>query len=321
MPPIVPGEKRYLSNSQIELLLECSWKHKLKYIDDIQEPMNDHLIVGSAVHKGIETFRSAQVDGTVVDWTEQHRNDVVHLAIDEEFDKLVHDAEHGYERDGKQLPAPGMVWTKGIHKENARKLAHKLAETYFYKVAESDIPGTPRVPLCDIDAPIGVEEEFFIPIPGTNNWHARGRFDMRTNNALVDLKTAKMRYSQRDMNKKTQPSFYIFAFQEMEKIFLPEFRYHLLIKPTPSTWNPSSGDPPPENINAYRAALQRTHRSRPEIEWFADYLRMQIRQIEMGAQVPRQNADYCDYCGVAKACKPWLSRGDHLTSIPDPDTV
>lgn len=307
MPPIIPGEPRYLSNSQIELLLECSWKHKIKYIDDVQEPMTDHLIVGSAVHKAVETYHRAQIEGYAPEWSEDHRNNMVHIELDIEFDKLVYDAEHGYERDGKQLPAPGLIWTKGVHKENARKLAHKLAETYFYKTAESDIPGTPRLPLAQLEEPVGVEEEFYIPIPGTNNWFARGRFDMRTKTSLVDLKTAKMRYSQRDMDKKTQPSFYIFAWQEMQKVFLPEFRYHLLIKPTPSNWNPSSGEAPPENLGAYRAALQRTSRTKAEIEWFTNYLRMQIRQIELGAQVPRQNADYCDYCGVAAVCKPWLA--------------
>lgn len=307
MPPIIPGEPRYLSNSQIELLLECSWKHKLKYIDDIQEPMNDHLIVGSAVHKAVETFRRAQVEGRASGWSEDQRNDAVHAELNDEFDKLVFDAEHGYERDGQQLPPPGMVWTKGVMKENARKLAHKLAETYFYKPVESDIPNTPKVPLAMLDEAVGIEEEFYVPIPGTDNWHARGRFDMRTKSALVDLKTAKMRYSQRDMDKKTQPSFYIFAWQQMQQELLPEFRYHLLIKPTPSNWNPSSGDAPPESMGAYRAALQRTRRSQAEIHWFHDYLKRQIRQIELGAQVPRQNADFCDYCGVAAACKPWLA--------------
>jgi hypothetical protein len=306
MPPIIPGEPRYLSNSQVELLLECSWKHKLKYIDDIQEPANDHLIVGSAVHKAVEVFRRAQMEGYLPEWTEEHRNDVIHAELDIEFDKLVHDAEHGYEKDGKLLPPPGLVWTKGVHKENARKLAHKLAETYFYKAAESDIPGTAKVPLAQLETPVGIEEEFYVPIPGTNNWHARGRFDMRTATSLIDLKTAKMRYSQRDMDKKTQPSFYIFSWREMQKQHLAEFRYHLLIKPTPSSWSPASGDAPPESMNAYRAALQSTRRMSAEIDWFGDYLRRQIHQIELGAQVPRQNADYCDYCGVAKHCKPWL---------------
>ena len=308
MPPIIPGEARYLSNSQVELLLECSWKHKLKYIDDIQEPMNDHLIVGSAVHKAVESYRHAQISGESFFWNETERNTIVHKSLNEEFDKLVSDAENGYERDGKVLPAPGMVWSKGIHKENARKLGHRLAEVYFYREAESDIPGTPRVPLAQIDVPVAIEEEFFVPIPGTNNWHARGRFDMRTKDAIVDLKTAKQRFSQRDMNKKTQPSFYQFAWQEMTGEFLPEFRYHLLIKPTPSNWSPASGDAPPESMNAYRAALQRTHRTSAEIDWFGDYLRRQIRQIELGAQVQRQNADFCDFCGVAHACKPWLKR-------------
>ena len=308
MPPIVAGEARYLSNSQVELLLECSWKHKLKYIDDIPEPMNDHLIVGSAVHKAVESYRHAQISGESLFWTETERNEIVRKSLDEEFDKLVSDAQNGYERDGKMLPPPGMIWSKGIHKENARKLGHKLAEAYFYRAAESDIPGTPRVPLAQIDTPVSIEEEFYVPIPGTNNWHARGRFDMRTKDALVDLKTAKQRYSQRDMNKKTQPSFYQFAWREMTGEFLPEFRYHLLIKPTPTNWSPASGDAPPESMNAYRAALQRTHRMSAEIDWFGDYLRRQIRQIELGAQVPRQNADFCDFCGVAQFCKPWLKR-------------
>jgi hypothetical protein len=203
--------------------------------------------------------------------------------------------------------APGLIWSKSIRPENARKLAHKLAEAYFYKAAESDIPNTPRVPLAEIDEPVGIEEDFFVPIPGADNWFARGRFDMRTKGALVDLKTAKQRYSQRDMDKKTQPSFYSFAWQQMSGELLSEFRYHLLIKPTASTWNPGSGDPPPENLAAYRTALQRTRRFQPEVNWFGEYLRMQIRQIEVGAQVPRQNADFCDFCGVAAACKPWLA--------------
>jgi hypothetical protein len=183
--------------------------------------MNDHLIVGSAVHKAVESFRKAQIEGYAAEWSEDHRNDVVHLELDAEFDKLVSDAENGYERDGRQLPAPGMVWTKGVMKDNARKLAHKLAEAYFYKPVESDIPNTPKVPLAMIDEPVGIEEEFYVPIPGTDNWHARGRFDMRTKNSLVDLKTAKMRYSQRDMDKKTQPSFIFLHGTKCSKSFCP----------------------------------------------------------------------------------------------------
>ena len=308
MPPLVPGEPRYLSNSQVELLLECSWKHKIKYIDDVQEPMNDHLIVGSSVHKAVEVYRQAQIDGVLGEWTEEHRNETVHAALDEEFDKLVHDAEHGYERDGKVLPAPGMIWSKGVHKDNARRLAHKLTEAYFYCVAESDIPTVPKVPLAFMETPISIEEDFYVPIPKVDNWFARGRFDMRTATSLIDLKTAKQRYSQRDMDKKTQPSFYAFAWNEKSGEFLPEFRYHLLIKPTFSTWSPGSGMPPPENIAAYRTAVQRTYRQPAEVDWFADYLRQQIFQIESGAQVRRPNADFCDYCGVARVCKPWLAK-------------
>lgn len=308
MPPLVPGEPRYLSNSQVELLLECSWKHKIKYIDDVQEPMNDHLIVGSSVHKAVEVYRQAQIDGVLGEWTEEYRNETVHAALDEEFDKLVHDAEHGYERDGKVLPAPGMIWSKGVHKDNARRLAHKLTEAYFYCVAESDIPTVPKVPLAFMETPISIEEDFYVPIPKVDNWFARGRFDMRTATSLIDLKTAKQRYSQRDMDKKTQPSFYTFAWNEKSGEFLPEFRYHLLIKPTVSTWSPGSGMPPPENIAAYRTAVQRTYRQPAEVDWFADYLRQQIFQIESGAQVRRPNADFCDYCGVAQVCKPWLAK-------------
>lgn len=308
MPPIIPGEPRYLSNSQIELLLECSWKHKLKYIDDLKEPVNDNLIVGSAVHKAVEVYRYAQLSGQIKEWTTDHMLNLVHIELDMEFDRLVHEAEHGSEKDGVVLPPPGMIWTRGIHKDNARKLAHKMVEAYFQKTAECDFDTGVKGPLALQDFPVSIEQEFYVPIPGTNDWYARGRFDMRTKTSLVDLKTAKMRYSQRDMNKKTQPSFYIFALHQMTGEFLPEFRYHIIIKPTQSSWNPSSGDPPPESMSAYRTAVQRTMRQKIEIDWFAEYLRRQIRQIELGAQVPRQNADFCDFCGVAAACKPWLAK-------------
>lgn len=301
------GEERYLSNSQVELLLECSWKHKLKYIDGIKEPANDNLIVGSAVHKAVEVYRQAQLTGQLAEWTTDHTMDLVHMELDMEFDRLVYEAENGIEKDGVLLPPPGLIWTRGVHKDNARKLAHKMVEAYFYKTAECDFDTGTKGSLAKQDFPVSIEQEFFVPIPETT-WFARGRFDMRTANALVDLKTAKMRYSQRDMNKKTQPSFYILAFEQMTGQFLPEFRYHLIIKPTQSSWNPSSGEAPPESMSAYRTAVQRTMRSKAEIKWFANYLRLQIRQIELGAQVPRQNADYCDYCGVAAACKPWLAK-------------
>ena len=306
VPPLKSGEPRYLSNSQVELLLECAWKHKLKYIDDHTEPMTDHLIVGSAAHKGVEIYRIAQMEGRLGDWSEAQRDQAVRAAVNDEFDKLCWDAEAGYVRDGKQVPAPGLVWSKGIARDHARLLANRLVEAYFYRAAESDIPGSPKVPLAQMEEPIGIEEEFYVPIPQTANWFAKGRFDMRTKTGLVDLKTAKQRYSQRDMNKKTQPSFYAFAWEQQTGVFLPEFRYHMLIKPTPSTWIPGDG-PPPENLAAYRTAVQRTTRRIEEIRWFENFLRQQIFQIEMGAQVPRQNADFCDFCGVAKQCKPWLN--------------
>lgn len=159
-----------------------------------------------------------------------------------------------------------------------------------------------------METPITIEEEFYIPIPNVDNWFARGRFDMRTATALIDLKTAKQRYSQRDMDKKTQPSFYTLAWHLHSGQFLPEFRYHLLIKPTLSVWSPSSGQPPPDNISAYRTAVQATRRRKAEVDWFGDYLRQQIFQIEANAQVRRPNADFCDYCGVARHCKPWLAK-------------
>lgn len=300
----------YLSNSQVELLLECSWKHKLKYIDGHSEPMTDHLIVGSAAHKGVEVYRQAQMEGRLGDWSEDQRNQAVRIATNNEFEKLCYDAEHGYERDGRKVAAPGLVWTKGITKDNARLLAQRLVYAYFYKTAESDIPGTPKLPLAELETPIGIEEDFFVPIEGTE-WFAKGRFDMRTATGLVDLKTAKQRYSQRDMDKKTQPSFYTFAWEQMSGEFMPEFRYHLLIKPTAANWTPSEG-PPPENLAAYRTAVQRTTRHRDEVHWFTENLRRQIRLIETGTQFPRQNADFCDFCGVAKFCKPWLQ------SAPEP---
>ena len=293
---------KHLSNSQIEMLLHCSWKHKLKYLDGFKEPTTDHLVVGSAVHRAVETYRVRQLQGTLDAWlTEEARDKAVIAAADEEFDKLVREA------DESGMP---VEWTKGIHPDHARMLMHRLIETYFYKIVESDIPDTPKVPLAQLDQPESIEQEFFLPIPNIDGWAIKGRFDMRTNDALIDLKTASMRFSQRDMDKKTQPSFYLYAWSLMTGEIIPEFRYHVLIKPASTKWRPESGAPPPRDLETYRAAVQRTTRHWDELQWFGEYLQMQVYQIDVGAYVRRQNADFCDFCGLAKHCKPWIK--DHV---------
>lgn len=303
------GDVKYISNSQLELLLECSWKHRLKYIEGIAEPTSEHLLIGAAVHKGVEAYRIAQIEGRSSEWSEYERNEIVLKAMNDEFDQLLFDAENGTVRPGSTVtPIAGVNWTNGMTADTSRKLAKELLATYFYKSAESDISGMSGRPLALIDIPISIEEEFFVPIPGTNNWHAKGRFDMRTKDALVDLKTAKAKYTQRDMDKKTQPSFYSMSYLAKTGEFIGDFRYHILVKPNRSVWSPGSGDPP-SAPGPYRAVVQRTRRTPGEIRWFVALLQRQIRQIEAGAQVPRQNADWCDYCGVAKACKPWLADG------------
>lgn len=310
MPPLVPGEPRYLSNSQIEILLECTWKHKLKYIDDVQEATSDHLIIGSAVHKGVEVYRIAQMENRLGEWTENQRNRAVIDAMNNEFDTLLYNAENGIPKEGSNIqPMFGVNWSNGMSAEMARNLCKMLLQTYFYRTAESDIPGTPKAPLSMIDTPLSIEEEFMVPIPGMPNWSAKGRFDMRTSTAIVDLKTAKQKYSQPEMAKKTQPSLYSFAWLAKAGEFLPEFRYHLLVKPNRNVWSASSRQSPPQDINAYRAVVQRTRREPSEILWFLDYLRRQIHQIEAGMQTQRQSATWCEYCGVASVCKPWLDEG------------
>jgi hypothetical protein len=308
---------RYISNSQLELLLECSWKHRLKYIEKIPEPTNEHLLIGAAVHKGVEVYRIAQMQGEAVHWSEYERNLIVLRAMNEEFDKLLSDAENGTTRPESMLTTTaGVKWSRGMNADISRKLCKELLATYFYRAAESDIPGMSGKPLALLEEPISIEEDFFVPIPGTNNWHAKGRFDMRTKDALVDLKTAKAKYTQRDMDKKTQPSFYSMALLAKTGEYVGEFRYHILVKPSKSTWSPGDGDPP-TNRAAYKAVVQRTQRQPAEIRWFLSLLRQQILQIEAGVQVPRQNADWCDYCAVAHACKPWLAGGQGGVDVLD----
>lgn len=310
MPPYIPGQMRYISNSQLELLLECSWKHKLKYLDDIPEPTNEHLIIGASVHKGVEAYRIAQMENRAQEWTEYQRNEIVLKAMNDEFDQIVFNASNGIVPEGvTSRSTAGIKWSRGMSEDIARKLAKQLLAVYFYKPAESDISGMSGKPLFMLEEPISIEEDFLVPIPKTNNWYAKGRFDMRTKNGLVDLKTSKSKYTQRDMDKKTQPSFYTMALLAKTGEFVPDFYFHILIKPTRSVWAPDSGDPPPTQMGAYKAAVQRTRRSVGEIQWFVDLLRQQVRQIELGTQVPRQNADWCDYCAVAHACKPWLGGG------------
>ena len=299
---------RYLSNSQVELLLECSWKHKLKYIDGISEQPNEHIIIGAAVHKGVETYRIAQLENRLGEWSEQQRNQACLNALNEEFDKLVYNAENGIANEGSsnRPVSVGVNWSRGMNAERSRSLAKQLLSVYFYREAESDITGMEKVPLAHMETPVSIEEEFMVPIPNTT-WFAKGRFDMRTKDRLIDLKTAKQRYSQKEMDKKTQPSMYSMALLAKSGEWAPEFYFHILIKPNKSVWSPDSGEMPPTSLQAYRAAVQRTRRSASEILWFTDNLRSLVNQIETGSQVKRQNADWCDYCGVAKSCKPWLS--------------
>jgi len=315
MPPIVPGQPRYLSNSQVELLLECSWKHKLKYIDDVQEATSDHLIIGSAVHKGVEVYRRAQMEHRLDEWTEQQRNRACVDAMNNEFDTLLYNAENGIPKEGSTVqPMFGVNWSNGMNADMARNLCKILLQVYFYKTVESDIPGTPKVPLSQIDEPVSVEEDFEVPIPGVPNWSAKGRMDMRTATGIVDLKTARQKYTVKEMEKKSQPSFYTLAWLIHSDEFLPEFRFHLLVKPHRSVWSPASKTSPPQELSAYRAVVQRTTRKPAEIAWFLEFLRKQIRQIELGAQTMRQNAPWCDYCGVAAVCKPWLDTGTRQSS-------
>lgn len=49
--------KEHVSYSEVKVWKECSWRHKLLYIDKIQTfEESPHLYYGSIVHDGVEHF-------------------------------------------------------------------------------------------------------------------------------------------------------------------------------------------------------------------------------------------------------------------------
>lgn len=50
----LPTGKNHISFSEVQTALSCGWKHKLKYVERLEESSSEHLVYGSAVHEALE---------------------------------------------------------------------------------------------------------------------------------------------------------------------------------------------------------------------------------------------------------------------------
>lgn len=120
----MPGE--ILSPSQASTFLGCSAKYRFKYVLGIPDPAAGGAVRGRAVHKAIEYYMRAKINGLTLDGE----------AITDEFDEIWDGACEGAEFAAKE------------DVEALKTSAAQLAGKYLREAAPSIQPLAVEVPVC-----------------------------------------------------------------------------------------------------------------------------------------------------------------------------
>lgn len=245
-----------LSYTKITTLLQCPRKYELKYIQRVEYLSSPALYLGGTAHQALAQGFREKMEGHLP------TPDDVAMLFSEYWDsrRFIEDEREEREIDWQKedpadLKEAGVLLTRRYWETLAPHIEPSDVETPF----EKDIGGITLV----------------------------GRIDLITGNGrLVDWKTTKRAYSERDAARHLQPTLYLLGIGTRS---FAEFDFHCLIK----TKNP------------YVQPVT-TKRSPGELRWVAEVLLPRVaRQIETGVFVPNVSSFMCapDTCECWYYCR------------------
>jgi len=244
-----------LSHSKITTLLRCPYSFYLKYIEKVEYLVAPHLYLGGSLHLTFgEAFRK-KAEGV-----EPSPDEVAGIFADF-FDggAYFEDEEQAKEVDWGD-ENPGEIRETGI----------LIARRYWESIS-------PMVEPLDVEVPFTRQVGVVV---------LSGRIDLITSEGmLVDLKTTKRAFSERELSRHLQPSLYLLGMGAKEGYF----EFHELVK----TSNPY-------------CRVTRTYRAEEELSWVANVLLPRVAgQIERGTFPPNPLSFLCDrgLCEVYSYCR------------------
>lgn len=194
-PNDLPGGLKSLSNTSVELFLRCQEKWRKTYIENAYEPPWSGMILGRAVHAAETQSYASQIVTGVPHTIEQVLDDFSMTLENEE---------------GKEA---AISWDEGESAGTIKDQGIKTLRAYH-----ATIPYIMR--------PTKVETKFKIRLHPEHRWTVNGFIDViasmddgltQTPEAPHDLKTAKKKMPQADLDKSLQGSIYTYAtMQESE---------------------------------------------------------------------------------------------------------
>jgi len=186
--------------SEMKMYFKCGYAFKRRYIDGIIRPPAMVLILGSAVHTGVEK--------NLINKIENKKELPIGDVLDATNDSFKAEMLNGVSISNDEKLA-GVTSTKRA----ALKMALGLAELHHAEIA-------PKI------EPIAVEKSFILKAKGFN---IGGKIDVVEDGALRDTKTAKKSPIESQLNSDMQPTVYSMA-HYLDTGSIPEFKYDHLIK-------------------------------------------------------------------------------------------
>ena len=245
-----------LSYSKITTLLQCPRHYELRYIEHVETLAPAYLYLGGTAHQALAEGFRLKMDGQ-----SPSPDDLGSLFIDYwDRERFLEDEKEPREID----------W-QGETPADLKEVGVLLTRHYWQTVA-------PHIEAIDVEVPFK---------KGIGNITLVGRIDLITGNGrLIDWKTTKRAYSERDTVRHLQPTLYLLGIGARD---FAEFDFHCLVK----TKNP------------YVQTVT-TKRSPGELRWVTEVLLPRVaKQIEAGVFVPNVSSFMCapDTCECWYYCR------------------
>jgi len=259
-------KERYLSISQINTYMRCPMQWKFRYIDGLIKPPNFNLVIGSAVHKGIETNFEQKIKSK-----EDLAIDVIKDAYSDEFEKRKVEIEDKEEKtkEGKSKDL-GYKLSELHHQELAPRIQPNYVEKEFYfKIPKTEIKDNKINKIIEIDIP----------------WAFKGYIDLIDDlHYVIDNKTSGRKYSDDSADESLQLIGYSYAYKQ-EFGQLPQgIRYDVLIKTKIPVTQQVYGKINQDKINQFLLSTFNIYKA-----------------ITSGIFYPRKGTD-CSWCGYKEEC-------------------
>ena len=100
---MLPTGKNHISFSEVSTILECGWRHKLKYVNKLEDPGSEHTVYGSCIHDSAEEWLLNK-DSAWFDLEESIERCTT--KVKEEFSRIKFDADGNAKKLEKEWIAP-----------------------------------------------------------------------------------------------------------------------------------------------------------------------------------------------------------------------